>query len=188
MEPSGALVCGLDILQNLPVLLMYVCIIVFHRFLLNTYAVIIKKKLQRRLCQVSCYFWSMGALYVASQLISTVLVCVKPDVLVLDDGWASQFLKYKSVVVIALSVCFNTAISVVVLPELHREVGFHKITVYALIMCLLFELIELFRIYISWTETELKQDNQKGFNLILILYFACCEILIFLFVIVEVSL
>jgi len=68
-EPSVGLICSLELLQDLPVLLMFFCILLFHRFLLNIYAVILKVDLKKRQRQASRYFWIMSAVYTAGQVL-----------------------------------------------------------------------------------------------------------------------
>ena len=59
-------VCTLEILQNLPVLLMYICFVVFHRFLLRIWTVMIGKDTpQRRRC-IDVYFWVFTSIYTIS--------------------------------------------------------------------------------------------------------------------------
>ena len=57
----------------------------------------------------------MGIFYVTSQALSTAIVCYDYEVLI-DTDWASLFLLVKSEVVIFMTLCFNTAIAIIVLP------------------------------------------------------------------------
>ena len=79
--PTEPFICSLELLQNLPVLMMYICFIVFHRFLLNLYMVMHQMDIKKRLRQVSVYFWTMALVYTVSQVISTSIVCAEPLVL-----------------------------------------------------------------------------------------------------------
>ena len=47
-------------------------------------------------------------------------------------------------------------------------------------MCAIFEVIIIYREYIIAQQDHLKSDNQNGFKVVLITYFTCCELLLYL--------
>ena len=81
------------------------------------------------------------------------MVCADYLVL-LGNSWASSLLRWKSELVLAVSIIFNTIISLVVLPELRKHVGYRSFTFFAIAMSVLIEMTLIYQVYISWTETE----------------------------------
>ena len=48
VKPTKAFICELEILQNIPVFLMYFCFIVVQRVILKSYVVMEKKEIAKR--------------------------------------------------------------------------------------------------------------------------------------------
>ena len=59
-------ICFLDIMQNLPVYLMYYCFMIVHRTLLNFYVTTLKKDIKERLRKVNVYFYTMAIIITVS--------------------------------------------------------------------------------------------------------------------------
>ena len=58
-SPSWLAICTLEILQNIPVILMYYCYSVFHAFLLRIYIILKRKDTakNRRYINIYLIFW-----------------------------------------------------------------------------------------------------------------------------------
>ena len=111
-------ICALTVLQNLPVLLMYVCFMVFHRFLLRIYKIMVKRDTPGRLRCIDIYFWTMMTILLSSQIMSTTTLCVDYDA-VLDNSW-SEFFMIKSLFIITTVLIEHTIISIIVLPVFYK--------------------------------------------------------------------
>jgi len=59
-------ICELEMLQNLPIFLMYFCFLVVHRVILNAHVVMMNQEVAKRKRRVSIYFWVMFSLYLVS--------------------------------------------------------------------------------------------------------------------------
>ena len=177
-------ICVLTVLQNLPVLLMYICLIVFHRFLLRIYKVMTERDQPKKLFYVEVYFWSMLAMLIISQAISTTAICVNYEVTLRDD-WSS-FFEIKSIIVISIVLLCHTVISIIVLPVFYKQINYSSIIAFAIFLSLLFEVIMIYREYIDTMQSKIKVEDPKRWNRVMISYFATCEMTLYVGLIGEI--
>ena len=126
---------------------MYVCLIVFHRFLLRIYKVMNEREQPKKLFYVEVYFWSMIAMLVISQAISTTSICINYKI-TLKDSW-TYFFEIKSITIISIVLFFHTVISIKVLPVFYKQINYSSIIAFAIFLSLLFEVIMIYREYID---------------------------------------
>ena len=177
-------VCVLTVLQNLPVLLMYVCLIVFHRFLLRIYKVMTERDQPKKLFYVEVYYWSMLAMLIISQAISTTAICVNYEVTLRYD-W-NKFFEIKSIIIISIVLLCHTVISIIVLPVFYKQINYSSIIAFAIFLSLLFEVIMIYREYIDTMQSKIKVEDPKRWNRVMISYFATCEMTLYVGLIGEI--
>lgn len=113
-------------------------------------------------------------------------VCVHEEVLN-SNTWSDIFM-IKAEVVIVTCLCFNTIIALKVLPQMRKNLGFRSITVEAIFMLVLFEVIMCYRIFIILKQDDFKSapNDECAFKVMMITYFTCCEMVLYIFLIVEI--
>ena len=158
---------------------------VFHRFLLRTYNMMIKRDTASRQRYLRIYFWLMSGIYFSSQALETGVVCSNYQIVLTDNFWDRCF-RWKSIAIITTMLICNTVISIVVLPVLYKQINSKSVTWFAIFMCVIFECIIAFREYIVTQQDHLKEDNQEGFRDVLIIYCTCCELLLYMGIIGEI--
>ena len=188
IEPSKSTICVLEVMQNLPIFCIYICILICHRFLLNMYAVIQKREQTRRLRRINVYFW-VGAIFnFISIAFDTTVICANYNVITQEDGGLAQVLVIKSAFIVWISLFLNSVISIVVIPEIRKQAGFKLISWYIIIMCSAFEMILIFRAWIVVYQRDMKEEQPELWRKIMISYFTCCELLFYTFVIGQIVL
>ena len=187
IKPSETIICLLEVGQNLPVFCMYICMLVFQRFLLNMYTVMLKRERSARLRRVNVYFWVMASIYLCSQSIQTGLICADYSVM-LDSSTAGRgnMIVIGSECVIGISLVFNSAISIMVIPEMRRQAQFKLISWFTIFMCAAFEMNLLYRAWIVYSELDIKRTDPALWRKVMISYFACFELPLYLFVIAQI--
>lgn len=163
---------------------MYICLIVFHRFLLRIYKVMIERDQPKKLFYIEVYFWSMLAMLIISQAISTTAICVNYEVTLRDD-W-SKFFEIKSIIIISIVLVCHTVISIIVLPVFYKQINYSSIIAFAIFLSLLFEVIMIYREYIDTMQSKIKVEDPKRWNRVMISYFATCEMTLYVGLIGEI--
>ena len=120
----------------------------------------------------------MTTIYFLSQLFETVAVCVDWEIIEDDSIWSS-ILRYKAIFLITVMLFSNTLISVKTLPELWKQVNMKSVIGFAIFMCVMFELIIIYREYIVACQDNLKHGHRTRFRRVLISYFTCCELVLY---------
>jgi len=143
----GRFACILEVVQNLPVFLMYVCFMVFHRFMLRVWCIMIYKDTPRRYFWVSVYFWVFTAIYFISQSLQTSVICI--DYTLDSNGVWKDFFKYKGTVIISTMLSCHLAISYLVFPEFKKQITYSSVTWYAIFISAVFIGIMIYREYIT---------------------------------------
>ena len=145
------------------------------------------KDIKKRLRRVRIYFGSMLVMISASQLFETIVVCTEYENVLNSEVWQIIFL-VKAQFVILVNLFFNTLIAIVVLPQMRKNLGFTSMTIAAIFMLAVFELIMIVRIFIIACQNHMKQaDNQgDGFKYTMIVYFTCCEMVLYMILIFEI--
>ena len=66
---------------------------------------------------------------------------------------------------------------------MRKSLGCISITKEAWFILLIFEVIMLYRMYIIWFQDELKENasTKQAWSIVMITYFSCCEIILYLF-------
>jgi len=90
------------------------------------------------------------------------------------------------VVIILVSMVFNMLIACKVLPKLRKNLGCGSITFCAHFMLIVFEVIMLFRLLIIPTQDYFKEKKQEAWKNTMIVYFSCCEMVLYVFLITEI--
>ena len=122
---------------------------------------------------------------------NTIVVCIDYNVLTYD-AWNTMSLA-KSEVIIVMSLFCNTMIAVKVLPLMRKSLGWSSITVEALFMLSIFEVIMCYRMVIIGFQSDLKHramnkedGSQTAWYVVMITYFSCCEMVLYCFLIFEI--
>ena len=166
--------------------MMYVCFMVFQRFLLRIWSVMISKNTPRRRFWIDVYFWVFTAIYFSSQVFNTTAICV--DYTLANSGneiWSDIF-TIKSVVIITTMLTCHLLISLIVLPEFKKRINYNTVTWYAIIVSIFFAGIMFYREYIVFEQDKLKKEHPSKFNIVMITYFACFEMVFMVFIIGEI--
>ena len=127
---------------------MYISFMVFHRFLLRIWCIMIDKDTPKRYFWVSVYFWVFSTIYFVSQALQTSVICYDYK---LDPGGAwSDFFKYKGTVIISTMLICHLVISCRVFPEFKRQmINYSSVTWYGIFVSAIFIGIMLYREYIT---------------------------------------
>ena len=143
--------------------------------------------MKKRLRRVRIYFGSMLVMISASQIFETTTVCIDHEDVLNNEVWLIIFL-VKAELVILVNLSFNTLIAIVVLPQMRKNLGYTSMTIAAIFMLAVFELIMIVRIFIIACQNHMKQaDNQgDGFKYTMIVYFTCCEMVLYMILIFEI--
>ena len=69
-------ICFAEIVQNLPIVLMYLCVSIFHRFLLRMYIVMIKRDTKQLRFWINFYCYFMATMELVSEMGETTAICM----------------------------------------------------------------------------------------------------------------
>ena len=148
---------------------------------------------------MTIYFWTTFSIYLGSQTLETMAYCVKPLWLE-SDAIVQPIFMIKALIIIFGSMVLNMLITCRVLPKMRKNLGCSSITVMAYFMLIVFEVIMLFRLFIILTQADMKDHAIKDpdddpdsseelndqFKIVMIIYFTCCEMVLYGFLIVEI--
>ena len=143
--------------------------------------------MKKRLRRVRIYFGSMLVMISASQIFKTTTVCIDHEDVLNNEVWLIIFL-VKAELVILVNLFFNTLIAIVVLPQMRKNLGYTSMTIAAIFMLAVFELIMIVRIFIIAFQNRMKQkdNHDDGFKYLMIVYFTCCEMVLYMILIFEI--
>ena len=98
----------------------------------------------------------------------------------------AKFFLIKSVTIIGLMLACNTTIAIVTLPELKRSINYYSVTWFIILMSLIWEVTLGLRLYIAFEQEDAKANDQVEFKRIMISYFAICEVVFFITLVIEI--
>ena len=170
--------CMVAFSQNLPVFLMYVCILVIHRFLLRVYNEIRQKSNRRKKCN-EIYIWVVFSVILLSQLTATGLTCFY------NSMYTEETLVYKvkSTVIITYISAQNLAICILVFKTITYAKAEARIVRSTRFLGIMIQIALVFRYIVIWAQESLKENTKNGigFTTLLATYCSFCELSIFLF-------
>ena len=126
----------------------------------------------------------MLAILMTSQAISTTAICVDYKV-IFYDHW-EKFFEVKSILIISIVLLCHTVISIIVLPVFYKQINYSSIIGFSIFLCLVFELIMIYREYINVQQDNVRETNPTRWKRVMISYFAVCELTLYVGLISEI--